>query len=495
MKLITKIIVFSGIALISLFFSIFSNVHEMQHSDSLMLSLMSLDQPDLFYWGQDRYLTILPLLASVFQNPQVNLIVITALEHLALVASIFLFMILFAEEIWLAASLFSLFLLNIMATQHMIFELLYQPYALSLFLSLTSIYLLQLKKSYYPAFPLLSGVFFALAFETAQIILPLHFVFLLISFIKHKIAKHDLFFHALAFVPLMIALEMWKLLLVTQYIIKPTPTQFVYDITWFKNALTWFFYNADRNPTFQMIQFRNLTWKLPVFAFLFSIISWFGTKQKMKDRPVLALLYLGAAGSMILVSLARWTGYNWFGARYILLSVLIFIFIVSISLARWIPLTVFSSSSQKILLSILVLFPASIEFHLIPVSPLNQLLTFHQGRISLQQECNFYSGSYWKTWNRVWMARAQFNKPVFGISFRSENTLRHIKFTEDSVVCIPPGDRLAARNFMKRYTPGIPLSRPERSAGGTQFVLLTDYQFDPAKMPQVADISRGKVKP
>src|SRR5437763_1544907 len=51
-----------------------SSLQDSQHADSLLLVLTSVQHWKPFYWGQDRYGMLVPLLAMPFRHPGVNLV-------------------------------------------------------------------------------------------------------------------------------------------------------------------------------------------------------------------------------------------------------------------------------------------------------------------------------------------------------------------------------------------------------------------------------------
>lgn len=53
------------------------------NGDGIWQSVMSVQDVDLFYWGQDRFFAVLPLLASPIADPDVNLFVLLLLNALA----------------------------------------------------------------------------------------------------------------------------------------------------------------------------------------------------------------------------------------------------------------------------------------------------------------------------------------------------------------------------------------------------------------------------
>src|SRR5438045_9723881 len=51
-----------------------SSLQESQHADSLLLVLTSTQHWTPFYWGQDRYGMLVPLLAMPFRHPALNML-------------------------------------------------------------------------------------------------------------------------------------------------------------------------------------------------------------------------------------------------------------------------------------------------------------------------------------------------------------------------------------------------------------------------------------
>ncbi len=51
-----------------------SSLQESQHADSLLLVLTSIQHWTPFYWGQDRYGMVVPLMAMPFRHPAVNMV-------------------------------------------------------------------------------------------------------------------------------------------------------------------------------------------------------------------------------------------------------------------------------------------------------------------------------------------------------------------------------------------------------------------------------------
>ena len=47
------------------------------NADTIMQSIQSVQNVDLFFWGQNRFASAIPLLASPFANPEVNLFVMS----------------------------------------------------------------------------------------------------------------------------------------------------------------------------------------------------------------------------------------------------------------------------------------------------------------------------------------------------------------------------------------------------------------------------------
>jgi hypothetical protein len=119
----------------------FGRLHYLHNADSILPVLVSIQRWTPFYWGQDRFGMLVPLLAIPFHNPLVNLMV----QDWLMVAAALLAPFLIARYIgvdcsWFAAGSIANVFLLLMVTPRLQFEwLVSQPYALSITLGLAGL--------------------------------------------------------------------------------------------------------------------------------------------------------------------------------------------------------------------------------------------------------------------------------------------------------------------------------------------------------------------
>lgn len=70
-------------------FTVFRYTNDHLQGDGVWQSVMSVQDVDLFYWGQDRFFAILPLLASPISNPTGNLFVLLLINAVSFHALLF----------------------------------------------------------------------------------------------------------------------------------------------------------------------------------------------------------------------------------------------------------------------------------------------------------------------------------------------------------------------------------------------------------------------
>jgi hypothetical protein len=110
-------------------------IHAFHHSDSLLPVLVSTQRWTPFYWGQDRYGMLVPLLAMPFRNPLVNLLVQDWLMIFAGLLAPFLVARFFVERPveWMTAGALANAMLVVATSPFMQFDwLVSQPYGLSI---------------------------------------------------------------------------------------------------------------------------------------------------------------------------------------------------------------------------------------------------------------------------------------------------------------------------------------------------------------------------
>lgn len=132
-----------------------SSLQSEQNGDSIVPVLVSLQHWTAFYWEQDRFGMLVPLLARPIHNPLHNLIFQSILSIFAAIGSSFLLALyLFdAEPFWLsAAALQNIWLFLLVPSKFQFDWLMVQPYAASLFLAFWSLVLIRRGKFLLPLF-------------------------------------------------------------------------------------------------------------------------------------------------------------------------------------------------------------------------------------------------------------------------------------------------------------------------------------------------------
>ena len=78
----TPVLLFLGCTGFAVLLQFYSGFHSQQHGDSLLISIMSYTRPTMFYWGEDVFFNLLPLLFSFVKDPELNLFFITLAQLL-----------------------------------------------------------------------------------------------------------------------------------------------------------------------------------------------------------------------------------------------------------------------------------------------------------------------------------------------------------------------------------------------------------------------------
>ncbi len=115
----------------------FGTLHHFQSADSVLPVLVSLQHWTPFYWGQDRFGMLVPLLAMPFRDPLANLLLQGCVTTTAALVAPFLVLRYFdSGPYWFAAGAFANALLLLLVSPMLRFDwLVTQPYGLSISLA------------------------------------------------------------------------------------------------------------------------------------------------------------------------------------------------------------------------------------------------------------------------------------------------------------------------------------------------------------------------
>ncbi|MGB6197911.1 MAG: hypothetical protein WBF35_00030 [Candidatus Acidiferrales bacterium] len=159
-----QIILFWSAAAVAALCIDFGAFHRLHNSDSIVPVMMSLYRWTPFYWEQDRFGMLVPLLAIPFKSPLANLLVQSAINAFCGLAAFFLCARYVIPKAWLftGALSASLFLLFNSVDARFLYLGLSQPYGVGMFLGFAG--LLLLENSKYPRGPrIIASFLFLLA--------------------------------------------------------------------------------------------------------------------------------------------------------------------------------------------------------------------------------------------------------------------------------------------------------------------------------------------
>ncbi len=120
------------------------SLHDFQNADSLVPVLVSIQHWTPFYWGQDRFGMLVPLLAMPVRNPLGNLLVQGWLMSVAALMAPFVETRYLGVRDWFIAGTLANILFLLVAPKAVQFDwLVTQPYALSIALGFGSLFLIE----------------------------------------------------------------------------------------------------------------------------------------------------------------------------------------------------------------------------------------------------------------------------------------------------------------------------------------------------------------
>lgn len=400
-----------------------SAIHRHHNSDSLIPVMMSLVHWTPFYWEQNRFGMLVPLLALPFQDPFQNLLVQTALRLFALFLSFFLLARVTVPRPWWPAAggaALALFLAGKDPAQHNFQQM--QPYFQALSLALGGVLLIERKSR----LSTIAGcVLIALAFwvslETLLWLAPL--LLLRRIFLVSETPRgwgRELFPYVLLAVCFGASLFASRL----------SPYQGTH--LGFAPIATW-------PRAWQRLLHRELEYLGPVLpwvlAALLLLAVLLAVARPGRGRPVLAsgLCLLGmAAANLLLLGTSGWVHMNDFRVRFLAVGLLAVALAVPALLlglllegrpARW-----GGAVNAMVLLALLPLAwlrygppsPAAARASLRELSPAGERIA--------AAGCTHVLGNYWKVWPAVFqtnvlLAEQGEEREVWGIARRSTPAL------------------------------------------------------------------------
>lgn len=427
----------------TLFLQLFTEFHNLQQGDSLLLSIMSYTKPTLYYWGQDQYLNFLPFVFSIVRDPSMNLLLMSSFQlGMLLTFSFFTCKTLNIDDIipFGVVSLLCLALFN----GYFWFELCYQPYLASFILLLVSLGLIKKtrltrapKRFYYL---ILSALLALLAFKIAQPSIVLLFFWGImptyvlnakegnrldttIASSSSEWKRIDLLFSAcfVLFLLLFALFDYWYLktgniprrgmhLRLEPIVIWSTLKTMIHNMSQLYLA----------QPGYLFV--------LPAISLLMHTVLFVKGKYFAVRKSVM-LFHLPALTIAILISSLEWVRMNLYNPRYLIFSIILMILglsYVSIETFKLFNLRQRLKMSLVFLLILILLVVIPNRFHFSTYMTINdRILSRHEfiESVKIAKTMDGAIGNYWLVWPLVWSVNASENRDFLGVSYRSVNIM------------------------------------------------------------------------
>lgn len=454
-----------------------SPIHRFHNADSLIPVLMSLDRWTPFYWEQNRFGMLLPLLVLPFRDPFVNLLVQVGLRLLALVLAFFLLARTVVPRPWWPAAgalTLALFVTGKDLAQHNFQQM--QPYFQSMVLALAGLASIE-RRRWVPGTAL-----FALAFWVAPVTLfwlvPLLGLRRVLGLEKTKVL-----------LPLLLALLCFGGSLLASRLSsyhRATDLGMAQVAAWPRAWLRL----VERVAEFLGPAFLAGLGLLWIAAVVLSLSS-------ARARPALAsaLCLLGAAAAELLIlGTSGWVHLNGFRPRFLAAT---FLAIATAGPALLLGLGLEGRPERwgRVVnaLALLSLLPLAL-WRFGPPSPSAARAALGQGpgaasaREIVADGCTHVLGDYWRVWPAVYQARVLLHeggeeRKVWGVAYRSTPTRdlwrRRDWRAERIAILGSPRQVERARSFYRipRFADS---GGPARCAAGQPVVSFRGFRPDPS---------------
>ncbi len=465
-----------------------SPIHQFHNSDSLIPVLMSLDRWTPFYWEQNRFGMLLPLLALPFRDPFVNLLAQVGLRLFALLLSFFLLARTAVPRPWWPA-VGALTLMMFIAGKDIAqinFQQM-QPYFQAMVLALAGLALLERGGRRARG---AGAALFALAFWVAPVTLfwlvPLVGLRRLLGLEKNK-PFLPLLLAGLGFGGSLLASRLSSFHLATNLGVAP-------PASWPRGWLTL----AERVVDFLGWGLLGGLGLLLIAALALAVFSDSSDSGDSggRARPALAsaLCLLGtAAAELLILGTSGWIHLNGFRSRFLASTLLAIatagpVLLLGLCLEgrpeRW--------GRMVNALALAALLPLTLWRFGLP-SPLTARAALGRSpgaavaRAIVADGCTHVLGDYWRVWPAVFEARVLLHergeeRKVWGVAFRSTPTWdlwrRRDWRTERMAVLGSPRQIERVRSFYRIPRPGDPAG-PARCASGRPVVSFRGFRPEP----------------
>lgn len=391
------------------------------NADTLMHSVMSLQNVTLYYWGQNRLLNVLPAAASLIKSPSINLAAILILSSLFFFA--FLYVLSRAASKLIGPKIESLLALNVFIIISTIFVLIFTPHAVSeiaighieysvpalLFIvACIKIFSMQIRGEWKNLIVPTASIFLAIGINPATVI-PAFFVSIASATYNKKAGLGEI---ALLLAS-GISFFLWNFISKQHGEISYN----VFEIAILNDGL----YKA----VVGMLSAVDLTIILSAIAIFYTAricCVVFNTTENIEPIPIIRYInyfvILFSIGWLLLFSSSKWVEMNGFAWRYFIYIFFSFAFIFAIYIAKYLKRL---NSKKTIFLTFLVALSFITQMFL-------NMNSFHFKDYKVFQRVNsltqpgggLYSGDYWVVWPSV-LRDMMSGYEAYGLTYRGES--------------------------------------------------------------------------
>jgi hypothetical protein len=384
-------------------------LHESQHADSLLTVLISTQRWTPFFWGQDRFGMLVPLLAMPIRHPLGNMLVQGWIMTVAALAAPFVMarFLLGRDGTWLAigACTNTLFLLT--ATPAVQFDwLVTQPYALSISLGFAALFVADDDYRRGRSFAALVLLVFACWVNIGIVVL------LAIAAVIRGVRPVRL-----------LALQAVAASLAS---LAATYLTSAHTVTALAPLAKW------PNGWSQLLEGTSSVFVHPHAAIGVAVataaaVAWLWWTDTLPSGKTAVALLAMAVGTWLVLGTSLWVGMNLYSFRYMYPTLMIvgsgISTVLAALLAKWTKALAIGS------LSVLAMV-AMVNYGAPSLTRIDRGLDDRFGRQSdaiLRAGATVIAGDYWRVWPAVFhanltLARAHARARVFGLAYRSEET-------------------------------------------------------------------------
>jgi hypothetical protein len=468
------------------------------NADTILQSVMSLQNVTLYYWGQNRLLNILPFITSLISDPSTNLASILFLTSLSFYGFLYLLSYLLSaildvkDSNSIATKVFVIFTVAFIFIfkTHAIYEIAIGQiaYSLSALLLISASLIFYSKKLAAICKPYLIIGFLmlilAIGLNPSALILGF-FITLVTASYRKKLNLNDLFFLSVN----AISFFSWNLIS-RRY---GNFGNFPYNKFTIETALSGFdkSFGAIINTLNLPIIFSLIFIACAIFASHIILVKKVNTTNNSRLISYMTLsAIVFAIGWLVLFSSNKWVEMNGFAWRYYIYSIFAIFLIVIIHLTSFI-----SKINRKLSSSITVVTSFFGIYYLYsPVVKFSDYKIFKNADDLTNRGSHFYAGDYWIVWPSV-MRDMMSGYESYGLAYRAHSNCNNVTSTAFQkikdfgyieVFCL----RAESSQCIEQVKSVVPLfvSKIQPSINGVQKIIFHD------KLPAINSAQKLSVK-